>query len=646
MKKISVCVLLLLLFVSILPSLAQDTPVVFSSGEWDYVENNAGITLTVYRGNETHLEIPSELDGKTVSQLGKDLFLNNMSLESVVIPDTVTQMGANLFNGCAALKDVVLPKKITSLPTGAFRYCISLEHITIPFTVTSIGAFAFSDCIQLQDIMLLSVTSVGESAFDNCMQLSDVIVSGKLISVNGRAFRDTPWLDAQTDEFVFMGKDVLVKYNGTAAEVEIPYGTTMISNAFEENYSVESVYIPETVTTIGQYAFMNALNLTRVNIPEFITSIQVSAFNGCRNLTEIQFPYDLKTLADNSFRGCESLQSVIIPGGVTTLGSNVFGSCPSLTDVMIPASVTKIHNNTFQNSPNVHLHITQGSEGERFAQELEISYDYTMQLADEFIYSLEGEEARIVRYLGRQPIVEVPAEYNGALVTAIGEGAFQNNKRVSQVILPLTVRSIGDWAFSYMGKLEYVELSINLNEIGSNVFTGSANLKEIKLPETLTVIGEAPFDSDTAAVICAAPGSSAAAALQEMGYTTSAYDACSSDDEALVMLSEDAETVIVDAAVCEGDDCGESTEVQSDDPGQDVTIIRIPDGIQNLTADLIPQNASDLVLVIPVSVTSIEPAILSGRTLTIVSDSGSAAEEFARQNGIKFILRINTWLGE
>ena len=273
-EKIFLLLLTVLLF-SFTIAAAQE-PVTI--GDWEAVENNTGWTLNIYRGNEAELEIPSELEGKAVTQLGKEVFKNNFKLESVVIPESVTAIGNGAFFGCSALENVTLPNTLRTIPANTFQYCISLEHIDIPFSVTTIGASAFADCIRLQEMVLLSVTSIADAAFDDCPMLSSVTVTRKLTTVGTHVFRDTAWLDAQTDEFVFIGKGILIKWNGTEANVEVPLGTTAIYDAFQEKYFVESVTLPETVTIIGSNAFKDAVNLQSVNIPAHVTTIGVSAF--------------------------------------------------------------------------------------------------------------------------------------------------------------------------------------------------------------------------------------------------------------------------------------------------------------------------------------------------------------------------------
>lgn len=625
MKKsihIFIFFLLLICFSSIF---AQSTEIIaYTSGDWDFVENETGITLTAWHSTAEVLEFPTELDEMPVTALGNELCKNHSELKRVIIPDNVTVIGTNVFNGCVNLTDVQLPLFLTRIETGIFRYCISLERIEIPFSVTYIGPFAFCDCVSLQEISLLSVTSIGESAFDNCQKLESVMLSRKLTSVGGYAFRDTPWLDAQTEEFVMIGKGVLVKWNGTetSAEVEIPYGVTMISGAFADAYFIESVTIPETVTQIGQYAFRDALNLKRVNIPEYVTTIGGNAFDGCRKLETVELPKSVKSLGWNVFNNCSALTSLTIPPQVTSIPGYILANCPKLTDVIIPESVRNIHQAAFQNSPNVRLYVSYGSEAERLLQEYGMPYSNLYEENSDFIYSRDEDGIRIVKYVGDTSDVEIPAEIDGLPVIAVDKAAFQNNRHVRSIIVPLTVKTIEAWAFSYMENLQVVQLASGLEQLGANAFTGSATLREVKLPQSLTAIGETPFEAETGTLICAAEGTDVAQHLAAMGYVVQPEDACTGDGEVAALWFE-------------------LSAANPDASSGSFEIVKIPAGLSELTADLLKNTAENLILVIPADVTQIGEEILeSHNILTIVSESGSGAEAFAREHGIKFLLHF------
>ena len=377
MKKISLLWVLTLIICLFGTVTAQDAqPETFTSGDWDYVANNNGVTLTHYHGHEGEIAIPEILDGNTVTALEKELFKDNDQIRSIYIPNSVEKIGANAFNGCVSLKDVRLSQNLKSIESGLFRYCIQLEQIVIPFKVTSIGSNAFADCVHLKEIILIEVTTIGESAFNNCQSLETVFVSRKLSNVDADAFLDTPWLDNQKDEFVFIGQGILLKYNGSSSDVVVPEGTTAISNAFDGNKIIKSVVLPEGLLRFSQYAFRGAENLSRINIPQSVTTIGYGTFRSCRSLTTIDLPENISSIGIIAFRGCEKLTSLTFPSKVTNIENSVCRDCPSLVDVTIPEGVTKFHKDAFLDSPNVNIMIAKDSPVEELLKENGIAYSY------------------------------------------------------------------------------------------------------------------------------------------------------------------------------------------------------------------------------------------------------------------------------
>ena len=648
MKKIGIIISLILSMFIFLAAGAQDTPEVFTFGDWEYQANDTGWTITAYKGNENNIIIPDSFDGTPVTQLADELFTNYLSLESVVIPGSVTAMGKNIFEGCSGLKDVSLSLNAKAIPEGAFKYCTSLENIAIPTIVTSVGKEAFMDCVKLTSITLpANVATVGESAFDNCQSLRTVYVSRDLSTVNANAFRGTPWLNDQTDEFVMLGRGILLRYNGNDRHVDIPYGTVYIANAFDGNNVIESVTLPETVQKIMHRAFADAVNLSSVNIPEYVSNIGTAAFLNCRRLVTVELPGSVKTLGANAFSGCEILSSLDLPGSVKSIPQGFAANCPALTELRIPASVIKIHKSFVKNSTNVEIQIVPGSPAEEILQGYEIPYTYTLLEQDGYYYRAEEEGVSIVRYAGMLYDVVIPSEINGLPVVSIGTAAFQNNQTVRSVFVPLTVRSIGDWAFSYMESLETVSLGLGLESIGANAFTGSPHLWEVSVPRGVTSIGDSAFEPAAGTKICADDSSAAAGILASMGYTVSSADQCSvTFNNAQWAVSGEQTGVLCDCSVCGGFGTGGALAAAVTGQADNVDVIRIPDDMTSVTANLVVNAGTELVLVIPGTVTEIDPAILYGRTVTIVGESGSAAEAFAREHSVKFIVRISTWLGK
>ena len=111
----------------------------------------------------------------------------------------------------------------------------------------------------------------------------------------------------------------IVEYRGNATSVEIPsriYGMKVIrigDGAFASHRNLESVTIPDGVTSIGDYAFRYCSSLTSITIPNSVTSIGDSAFANCSSLTSITIPNSMTRVGYSAFNGCRSLTSITIP---------------------------------------------------------------------------------------------------------------------------------------------------------------------------------------------------------------------------------------------------------------------------------------------------------------------------------------------
>jgi hypothetical protein len=135
--------------------------------------------------------------------------------------------------------------------------------------------------------------------------------------------------------------------------------TAIGENAFKEVKSLAGVILPNSVTYIGDYAFIGT-GLASVNIPKNVTSIGKGVFAFCANLTGINIPNSVTSIGDTAFARCTSLASVTIGKGVTNIEGGVFNGCTSLASITIPDNVTSIGGSAFNGCSSL-VNVTIGS---------------------------------------------------------------------------------------------------------------------------------------------------------------------------------------------------------------------------------------------------------------------------------------------
>lgn len=199
-----------------------------------------------------------------------------------------------------------------------------------------------------------------------------------------------------------------------------------------------------TVTSIGDNAFAKCSDLTSIYIPNSIKSTGNHAFDGCSSLTsvhisdigvwcEIMFGYLGNPLhyAHRLYMNGEEINDIVIPNGVKEIGYSAFKGCTSLTSITIPNSVAKIHNYAFDGCTNLSS-IT-------------------------------------------------------VCATEIGNGVFENCKKLSSVILTNEVKDIGKSVFQYCTSLKSIVIPSSVTKIGKYLFENCPNLTSIVVESGNTI---------------------------------------------------------------------------------------------------------------------------------------------------------------
>ena len=256
----------------------------------------------------------------SVTSIGDGAFKMCKSLQSVTIPNSVTSIGKEAFSSCDSLQSITIPNSVKSIGNSAFCSCKSLQSVTIPNSVTKIGDFAFVGCESLQSITIPnSVTSIGDGAFWGCKYLQSITIPNSVRNIGNHAFRDCNICFFICNSTYFQNDDVCLFNKDKTAIV------SRIKDCV--NY-----IIPNSVTSIGDYAFSGCESLQSITIPNSVTSIGKHAFEQCNSLQSITIPNSVTKIGGGAFWPCKSLQSVTIQNSVTNIGNYAFCGCTHLDE--------------------------------------------------------------------------------------------------------------------------------------------------------------------------------------------------------------------------------------------------------------------------------------------------------------------------
>ena len=313
--------------------------------------------------NLYEIEIP-----QGVVNIGEKAFARLDNLKNIDIPDSVTNITTLAFYRCNGLVSVQVPGSVTAIKNGTFRECNNLKKVILNEGVAKIEGSAFVFCSSLEQIKLpQSLMSIGSGAFDNCTSLISVELPDNAI-ISSDTFRGCKNLSkivlSDTNNNYIVKNGILYNKNMTRilcypagikdTEFFVPDTVKTIGDfAFYGTKALESINIPDSITNIGTDAFGECSGLKEVVIPDSVTSMGEAVFYKCTSLEKVKLSVNITSPNPAVFQYCSSLKEVVLPESMKFTSFFMFSYCKEITNVVLPDKLNSILSSAFQNCDNL-----------------------------------------------------------------------------------------------------------------------------------------------------------------------------------------------------------------------------------------------------------------------------------------------------
>ncbi len=309
---------------------------------------------------------------------------------------------------------------------------------------------------------------------------------------------------------------VLIEYTGWQPFVEIPDTVTAIGDeAFLNNKTMMHVLIPDSVTSIGASAFKGCTSLLSVTIPDSVESVGDSAFYGCSSLGYAKLPENVKylTVNDSLFKYCTSLKEIVIPEYVTKIANQAFYSCSALSKVELNPYVATIGIEAFYGCKVENIELPKTCESlasDAFGkcEELQSVYiNKRLTNTSGGLWDSAGpfnECTSLNHVIFEEGIVEIPTSlFAGCTglrsielpetITSISGYAFQDCTNLTNIEFPRAIKTIGQRAFEDCDSLVKIDFN-KVEYVGGYAFSNCDNIANVYIPDTLKETGYSYWD--------------------------------------------------------------------------------------------------------------------------------------------------------
>lgn len=428
---------------------------------------------------DMRVEIPSQVNGIAVTEIGGEVFKDNKNIGALIIPDSVKYLGNKVCYGCTNLKEVRLPAGLTVIPDYAFEACSSLTSINFPVTLKEIRMKALSGTALTTFVAPEALQSIWSYAFEGCNALSEVELKN-VRSLRDGAFLYCPELQSVTlpDTLTALGGDM---FGGctSLAEIDMPDNP-----------------IPVPATMFDKTAFYND-PANWDNGVLYADDYLITGNSELAALTEYTVKEGTIVIADSAFNypgAGRQLTKIVLPDGLYRIGKSAFSGLYRLTEINIPASVRAVGYGAFAS--------TGYDTSDKFTDNGLYIDNWLVKVADVTMTSFTVREGTVGVADGKDTALfptqaqKITRLSLPASLKYIGARSFAR-LRITDLQLPAGLITMGDGAFQSCAYLKTANLGkcTSLESIGELAFT-SASLSEITIPASVVSMGELVFNQN------------------------------------------------------------------------------------------------------------------------------------------------------
>ena len=445
-------------------------------------ENLTSIGSKAFQYCDFLTELNLKGNGETV--INYDAFYSNDALKKISLAGIKT-IGDGAFEYCGDLNSVNFGEGLLSIGSCAFLNCPNIETVSLPESLTTINNGAFKECSKLTSIDIPNkVTKLNDNTFAYCTSLKNVSIGSGCTSISATAFVNTSSIDRIT---VSEGNKNFTVVDGVLYNKDM---TTLV--LYPKNCSGEFA-VPDTVTTIADYAFYESPNITKITIGKNVKTIGNYAFYNCPALFKVDFGNAVKTIGSYSFAVNDSIESIEFPDSLESIGDNAFIAYPDgsyvenkLKSVKFGKGLKTIGNNAFyRNQKLTNIEFT----GENLTSIGSYAFYNCIALTE---LNLKGNGETVIDFRAFY-CNDALKKISLAGIKTIDNSAFEDCGDLNSVNFGEGLLSIGSCAFQNCRDLNSVNFGEGLLSIGSYAFENCPNIETVCLPESLTTIGSEAF---------------------------------------------------------------------------------------------------------------------------------------------------------